>query len=187
MQANPSLSQTSEPNRFSNDLSARVDNLRLDQASDSGAFTYVPPDPRSTYIELLNRCLDWDLEVLKTLPEDEDVSLGILSPEHVNLLGECANRWRLPASFRTWVFLEAIVQRAEQGLVPTACIHEATGMVGKVSADMEVSSWANSDVSLPFMTVVHTKKLTRGARRSRTSNAPKRRMYPISRRKCPHV
>jgi hypothetical protein len=151
MQNNPSLSQTSEPTRFSNgaDLSSRLDNLRLDQVSDTGSFTYVPPDPRATYIELLNRCLDWDLEVLKTLPEDEDVSLGILSPEHVNLLGECATRWRLPASFRSWVFLEAIVQRAEQGLVPTACIHEATGMVGKVSAEMEVSSWANSDVGPP--------------------------------------
>lgn len=148
MQSNPSLSQTSDQNRFSNgDMPARMDNLRLDQVSDTESFTYVPPDPRATYIELLDRCLEWDLEVLKTLPEDEDVSLGILSPEHVNLLGECAMRWRLPASFRSWVFLAAIVNRAEQGLVPTACIHEATGMVGKVSDEMPVSTWANSDVS----------------------------------------
>jgi len=182
MQANPSLSQTSEPNRFSNDLSSRMDNLRLDQVSESSSFTYVPPDPRSTYIELLNRCLDWDLEVLKTLPEDEDVSLGILSPEHVNLLGECATRWRLPASFRSWVFLEAIVQRAEQGLVPTACIHEATGMVGKVSADMDVSSWANSDVS-PFK-LLSIKEADGLARRPRTSNAPTRRLYPIGSSQC---
>lgn len=148
MQNNPALSQSSDPNRFSNgDISARVDNLRLDQVSDSDSFTYVPPDPRDTYVQLLDRCLDWDLEVLKTLPEDEDVSLGILSPEHVNLLGECAMRWRLPASFRSWVFLAAIVDRAEQGLVPTACIHEATGMVGKVSSEMAVSTWATSDVS----------------------------------------
>jgi len=182
MQANPSLSQSSEPNRFSNDLSSRMDSLRLDQVSESSTFTYVPPDPRSTYIELLNRCLDWDLEVLKTLPEDEDVSLGILSPEHVNLLGECATRWRLPASFRSWVFLEAIVQRAEQGLVPTACIHEATGMVGKVSADMDVSSWANSDVSP--LKLGFSKEANRLARRSRTSNAPTRRMYPIGSSQC---
>jgi len=182
MQANPSLSQTSEPNRFSNDLSSRMDNLRLDQVSESSTFTYVPPDPRSTYIELLNRCLDWDLEVLKTLPEDEDVSLGILSPEHVNLLGECATRWRLPASFRSWVFLEAIVQRAEQGLVPTACIHEATGMVGKVSADMDVSSWANSDVSSSKLGSI--KGANRLARRPRTSNASTRRMYPIGSSQC---
>ena len=125
-----------------------MDNLRLDQGtSDIDSFTYVPPDPRETYIQLLDRCLDWDLEVLKTLPEDEDVSLGILSPEHVDLLGECAMRWRLPASFRSWVFLAAIVDRAEQGLVPTACIHEATGMVGKVSSEMPVDTWARSDVS----------------------------------------
>lgn len=188
MQNNPSLSQTSEPARFSNgaDLASRVDSLRLDQTSDTGSFTYVPPDPRSTYIELLNRCLDWDLEVLKTLPEDEDVSLGILSPEHVSLLGECATRWRLPASFRSWVFLEAIVQRAEQGLVPTACIHEATGMVGKVSAEMEVSSWANSDVS-------HEVKLAERvvliciARGTAASNASQGRLYTIGSRECSHL
>lgn len=146
MQANPALSQSSDTARFSNgDLAAKVDNLRLDQ--ESPGFTFVPPDPRATYRELLARCLDWDLEILKTLPEDEDVSLGILSQEHVALLQECATRWRLPPSFRCWVFLEAIVQRAEQGLVPTACIHEATGMVGKVSSEMSVDTWAISDVS----------------------------------------
>lgn len=161
MQTNPSLSQTSDHTRLSNggDLANRVESLRLDSASDtsstspntssssSAAFAYIPPDPRATYRELLARCLDWDLEILKTLPEDEDVSLGILSPEHVALLQECATRWRLPSSFRSWVFLDAIVQRAEQGLVPTACIHEATGMVGKISAEMSVDTWAVSDVS----------------------------------------
>lgn len=147
-------------------MSARMDNLRIDQASgDSDSFTYVPPDPRDTYIQLLDRCLDWDLEVLKTLPEDEDVSLGILSPEHVNLLGECAMRWRLPASFRSWVFLAAIVNRAEQGLVPTACIHEATGMVGKVSTEMPVSTWARSDVS-PLCMMMGGSKLTSNSKRA---------------------
>jgi hypothetical protein len=162
MQNNPSLSQTSDTSRSSTsaDLSSRVDALRLDQTSDSSSstsastFTYIPPDPRSTYRELLSRCLDWDLEILKTLPEDEDVSLGILSPQHVALLQECATRWRLPSSFRSWVFLNAIVTRAEQGLVPTACIHEATGMVGKISSEMSVDTWAVSDVSARGNTLV---------------------------------
>lgn len=159
MQNNPFLSQSSDSTRASTggELASRVESLRLDSASDqshgssatisAATFTYVPPDPRAAYRELLARCLDWDLEILKTLPEDEDVSLGILSPQHVALLQECATRWRLPSSFRSWVFLDAIVQRAEQGLVPTACIHEATGMVGKISAEMPVDSWAVSDVS----------------------------------------
>ena len=109
-------------------------------------FTFVPPDPRETYRELLRLLLDWDLEVLKTLPEDEDVSLGVLSQDHVALLGECAVRWRLAPSFRAWVFLEAIVERCEQGFVPAACVHEATAMVQKVRGEMPVSTWATSDV-----------------------------------------
>jgi hypothetical protein len=147
MQSNPALVQVSDRDRFSNgDLSARLDGLRLGGSADS-PFTYIPPDPQGTYRDLLARCLDWDLEVLKSLPEEEDVSLGILSPEHVNLLGECAIRWRLPPSFRAWVFLDAIVDRCEQGLVPSACVHEATAMIAKVSEESSIDEWAVSDVS----------------------------------------
>jgi hypothetical protein len=148
MQSNPSLTQSSD--RYSNgDLSARMDGLKLNGNGSGmdGLFTYIPPDPRQTYRDLLARCLDWDLEVLKTLPEDEDVSLSVLSQEHVALLGECAVRWRLPASFRSWVFLEAIVDRCEQGLVPAACVHEATAMLAKVSQETSIDTWAIPDVS----------------------------------------
>ena len=145
MQSNPSLVQTSD--RHTNgDLSARIDGLKLD--GPPAHFTYVPPDPPGVYTELLNRCLDWDLEVLKSLPEDEDVSLGVLSQDHVALLGECAVRWRLPPSFRAWKFLESIVERCEQGLVPSACVHEASAAVSKVLGEMPLLSWAVSDVSI---------------------------------------
>jgi hypothetical protein len=176
MQANPSLVQAGErdtSSRYSaGDLASRVEAMRLGSASGSahdthaypnghhptslnGAttdspFTYIPPDPQTTYKDLLSRCLDWDLEILKTLPEEEDVSLGILSPDHVHLLGECALRWRLPPSFRAWVFLDAITERCELGLVPSACVHEATGMVGKVSEENPVGEWAIPDVSHAF-------------------------------------
>lgn len=149
MQSNPALVQTSDRERYSNgDLSARMVGLKVNGTSTESPFTFIPPDPRETYRELLSVCLDWDLEVLKTLPEDEDVSLGVLSAEHVTLLGDCATRWRIPPSFRAWVFLEAIVDRCEQGLVPSACVHEATGMVAKVSEEMPIDQWAISDVSI---------------------------------------
>lgn len=150
MQSNPGLVQASDRDRQSaSDLSARMDRFSLNGGPSpaESPFTYIPPDPRSTYRELLSVCLDWDLEMLKTLPEDEDVSLGVLSPEHVNLLSECATRWRIPQSFRTWVFLEEIVDRCEQGLVPSACIHEAMGVVAKVSEETPIDQWAISDVS----------------------------------------
>lgn len=147
MQSNPALVQASDRDRFSyGDLSARLDGLKLGSTADS-PFTFIPPDPQATYRDLLSRCLDWDLEVLKSLPEEEDVSLGILSPDHVNLLGECAIRWRLPPSFRAWVFLDAIVDRCEQGMVPSACVHEATAMIAKMSEESSLDEWAISDVS----------------------------------------
>jgi hypothetical protein len=140
MQSNPALVQSSN----GDSLAVRIDGLKLD--APPVQFTYVPPDPRETYRELLSRCLDWDLEILKTLPEDEDVSLGVLSQDHLALLGECAVRWRLAPSFRAWIFLESIVERCEQGLVPTACVHEASAMVQKAQGEMPGSSWAKSDV-----------------------------------------
>jgi len=147
MQSSPSLVQSPDRDRHSNGdtLAGRLDGLKLD--APPVQFTFVPPDSCGTYRELLSRCLDWDLEVLKTLPEDEDVSLGILSPDHMALLGECAVRWRLVPSFRAWVFLEAIVERCEQGAVPTACVHEASAMVQKLLGEMPLESWVISDVS----------------------------------------
>ncbi|EIW68721.1 hypothetical protein TREMEDRAFT_39631, partial [Tremella mesenterica DSM 1558] len=147
MQANPSLTQsTTDRDRdrlSSSDLASRVDNLRLDAPPIS--FVFIPPDPRHAYRELLERLLDFDLEVLKTLPEDEDVSLGVLTPDHVALLSECAIRWRLPASFRVWSFLDAMVERCEQGAVPAACVLEAGAIVDKVRLDAPEDTWAISD------------------------------------------
>ncbi|WVW78775.1 hypothetical protein I302_100737 [Kwoniella bestiolae CBS 10118] len=142
MQSNVALHQT--PDRQSPlDVPLQLDSLSL-ETGDSH-FTYIPPDPKGTYRELLDRCLDRDLELLKTLPEDEDVSLGILSHEHVSLLQTCAARWRLPLSFRTCAFLTAIVDRYQKGDVPSACVHEAHAMVERAQSDVPPSSWAISD------------------------------------------
>ena len=145
MQSSPALVQTPDRQSNGDSLAGRVEGLKLD--APPVTFTFVPNDPRETYRQLLSRCLDWDLEVLKTLPEDEDVSLGVLSQEHVALLSECAVRWRLAASFRAWVFLDAIVERCERGLVPTACVHEATAMEQRLQGEMPLDNWAISDVS----------------------------------------
>lgn len=150
MQATPALVQSADRDRYSNgDLSAQMDKLGL-QNGTSSPFTFIPPEPKETYRELLGKCLDWDLEILRTMADDEDVSLSVLSQEHVALLSECATRWRLPPSFRAWQFLDGIVDRCEQGLVPSACVHEATAMLQKVLEEMPLSTWAIPDVSFPL-------------------------------------
>lgn len=123
------------------DLVQSLEGLKMEDR----ALTYVPPDPREAYRHILRIALDHDLEILRTLPEDQDVSLGILSAEHVALLAECALRWRIPKSYSSWVFLEAIQDHYEKGEVPPDCVFEATGEIGRVSREVPVSSWSILD------------------------------------------
>ncbi|WVF70101.1 hypothetical protein IAT40_004889 [Kwoniella sp. CBS 6097] len=143
MQANPNLTQSSERTSV-HDMAAQLESTHLDRTVP--AFTFIPPNPADLYGTLVARCLDRDLEILKTLAEDEDVSLGILSPEHVSLLGECGLRWRLSAPFRGQLFLNAILEKHVQGEVPAACVHEATGMLQRIQLEWPLSSWPTSDV-----------------------------------------
>ncbi|WWC87193.1 uncharacterized protein L201_002079 [Kwoniella dendrophila CBS 6074] len=142
MQTNPNLTQSSDRHSTS-EISSQIDSLNLD--STDHRFTFIPPNPRNTYRELLHHCLAWDLEILKTLPEDEDVSLGILSPEHISLLQSCASRWRLPVSFRSSSFLIAIVDHYQKGEVPSACVFEAMAMVDRAEEEMPSTSWPIND------------------------------------------
>nr|ACZ81461.1 CND05260 [Kwoniella heveanensis] len=142
MQRNPALTQSSERASI-HDVASQLECTYLDLPVHN--FTFIPPKPADLYTDLLSRCLDHDLEILKTLPEDEDVSLGILSPEHVSLLGECGTRWRLSAPFRGRLFLNAILDKQIQGEVPTACVHEATVMLQRIQQEWPLSSWATSE------------------------------------------
>ncbi|WWC67647.1 uncharacterized protein I206_101557 [Kwoniella pini CBS 10737] len=142
MQSNPSLVQTND--RHSPlDLSMHVESLNLEPLNPN--FTFIPPTPKQVYTNLLERCLNMDLQILETLPEDEDVSLSILSPSHVSLLQTCAVRWRLPLSFRSVSFFAAIIARYRNGDVPSACVHEAMAMIGRAQLDMPLDSWTTSD------------------------------------------
>ncbi|XAO24727.1 hypothetical protein I312_103533 [Cryptococcus bacillisporus CA1280] len=67
MQLDPTLVQSSSRLSQSNSLQASSsDNVTY-------PFTFIPSNPRQRYYQLLGKCLDHDLEVLKTLPEDQDV------------------------------------------------------------------------------------------------------------------
>ncbi|WVQ97784.1 hypothetical protein IAU59_004898 [Kwoniella sp. CBS 9459] len=142
MQINPALTQSSD-RTSAQDMATQLESTHLEKPA--RAFTFIPPDSADLYRALLTRCLDRDLEILKTLPEDEDVSLGILSPEHAALLGECGARWRLPLPFRGQLFLKAILDKHVKGEVPAACVLEATGMLQRIQEEWPLSAWPISD------------------------------------------
>jgi hypothetical protein len=111
-------------------------------------FTFIPPNPRKFYRRLVEYCLVTDLELMFS-PEVDDadeVPLSILSPPHVELISECALRWRISHTYRTTCFLDLIKQLFERGDVPMECVPEALQGVTKILHDLEIDMWPILDV-----------------------------------------
>ncbi|TFK71546.1 hypothetical protein BDN72DRAFT_957978 [Pluteus cervinus] len=118
-------------------------------------FTFIPPNPRRFYRRLLERCLVTDLEKMLSPDVDdaEEVSLGILSPPHLELLNECALRWRIGHPYRVSCFLELVKQFFERGEVPLEVIPDALQNVGRIFHDLEIDSWPIQDCE--YLASVH--------------------------------
>ncbi|KAN0065532.1 hypothetical protein ACQY0O_001369 [Thecaphora frezii] len=106
-----------------------------------GSMVYIPPDPKAYYKRSLELCIDYDLEQIKHQPEEEEVSLSILSKHHIDLLDECAKRWRLMPPYRAVANLDVIKYKYDRGEVPLDCISEALGTVQRMLAEDDFSAW----------------------------------------------
>lgn len=122
------------------DLSCSAEQLSTTQ------FIYIPPNPIQQYKALMDQCLDFDLESMKSLAEDEEVSLKILSSRHLDLLEQCAFRWRLMTPFQVAVFFSAICRRFEEEEIPIIdCVSEALTDVFRVMEELKFEGWATRD------------------------------------------
>jgi hypothetical protein len=111
-------------------------------------FTYIPSNPKKFYKRLLEMCLRMDLDMMMSeeVNDDDEVSLGILSPPHIDLLNECALRWRIGHPHRAACFLDLVRQFYERNDVPMECVPEALQSVAKVLQDTDLDKWPTSDV-----------------------------------------
>ncbi|KAG2005892.1 hypothetical protein CC2G_002258 [Coprinopsis cinerea AmutBmut pab1-1] len=111
-------------------------------------FTFIPPNPRKFYKRLVEYCLVADLEVMLSpeVDDNDEVSLGILSPPHLDLISECALRWRIGHPFRAVCFLDLVRQFYERNDVPMECIPEALNSVSKVMQESDPEFWPNQDI-----------------------------------------
>ncbi|KAG1807094.1 uncharacterized protein BJ212DRAFT_1449371 [Suillus subaureus] len=113
-------------------------------------FTFIPPNPKKFYRRLIEYCLVTDLEFMFS-PEVDDadeVPLSILSPPHVELINECAMRWRINHTYRVTCFLDQIKQLYERSDVPMECIPEALQGITKLLQDLEIDKWPIHDSEL---------------------------------------
>jgi hypothetical protein len=113
-------------------------------------FTYIPPNPKKFYKRLLELCLVADLEIMLSpeVDDNEEVSLGILSHPHIDILNECALRWRLGQQYRATCFLDLVRQFYERNDVPLECVPEALQAMNKATHDLELDKWPSHDVRL---------------------------------------
>jgi hypothetical protein len=116
-------------------------------------FTYIPPNPKKFYKRLLEHCLLTDLEIMLSpeVDDNEEVSLGILSDAHLDLLNECALRWRIGHPYRAVCFLDLVKQFYERQDIPLQCIPEAMEHVSKSMSDMAIGNWPAQDVRRAFL------------------------------------
>jgi len=119
-----------------------------DDDEDSSAFTFIPPNPKKYYKRLVEHCLTADLEIMLSpeVDDNDEVSLGILSAPHIDLINECALRWRIGHPYRAACFLDLVRQFYERNDVPMECIPEALQAVAKVIHDTELELWFTQDV-----------------------------------------
>lgn len=115
-------------------------------------FTYIPPNPKRFYKRLLELCLIADLEVMLSpeVDDNDEVSLGILSTTHIDLINECAIRWRIGHPYRASCFLDLVKQFYERNDVPLECIPEALQNVVRAMHDIELEQWPLQDVRILF-------------------------------------
>lgn len=113
-------------------------------------FTYIPPNPKKFYRRLLECCLVADLEIMLSpeVDDNEEVSLGILSHPHIDILNECALRWRIGQQYRTTCFLDLVRQFYERNDVPLECVPEALQAMNKATHDLDLDKWPVQDVRL---------------------------------------
>lgn len=111
-------------------------------------FTFIPPSPKKYYRRLVEYCLVADLETMLSpeVDDNDEVSLGILSAPHIELINECALRWRIGHPYRAACFLDLVKQFYERNDVPMECIPEALQSVTKVISDTDLDLWPTQDV-----------------------------------------
>lgn len=119
-------------------------------------FTFIPPNPRRFYKRLLEMCLVADLELMLSpeVDDNDEVSLGILSHAHIELLNEVALRWRIGHPYRSAAFLDLVKQFYERGDVPLECIPEGLQNIDKVMHDLELELWPVQDVCACYTLVL---------------------------------
>lgn len=123
-------------------------NSRITDDRSSSSSRFLAGDSRSHYVQLVRLCMDADLDALANMPDNEMVSLSILSSDHIALLEVCAAVWRVPHTTVLVVTSAVLVELYLAGEIPLECVLEALANLNRYIQEVDRSSWRRSDVSI---------------------------------------
>jgi hypothetical protein len=136
------------------------DNGSLNE-DDESPYTYIPPEPRVFYRHVVSRCLTSDLNDPDTEFEPIDIPgadepVRLLSKPALDLLSQCALRWRLPKFSRMVLFLDALRIKYQEGEIGLPMLDGAFLYFDK-EVDSTWMAWSVADQTLyrQMLTTVH--------------------------------
>ena len=121
------------------------------ESGGGGGLTFVPADPTYYFRRLYELLLHHDYSLMSSLPPDEDVSLSILSPLHESLLESIRQRWRIPTTLKSAVFVGLVAGLYKGMGVPEECVGEALDELERTEKDWRYWRWPLIDVRIPFL------------------------------------
>lgn len=126
-----------------------VNGLSLEDGD--GPYVYIPPDPRVFYKHVVSRCItadinDPDIELEPIDIPDSDEPVLLLAKSSLELLAQCALRWRLPKFSWMVLFLDALRLKFQQGEVDLATLDSAFLYFEK-EAGRDPIAWTLADQS----------------------------------------
>ncbi|RHZ74126.1 hypothetical protein Glove_227g93 [Diversispora epigaea] len=115
----------------------------IESSNDGGSFIFIPPNPRRFYKLLMNKCIEYEL--LTGSPGEHSVK--ILSKSVIELLNECALRWRVSPGFRWLQYLDALKNHFdnEHPAITLDHIKEGMHLLKDATKLRDVSTWTIND------------------------------------------
>lgn len=120
---------------------------------DQELYAYIPNDARGCYRHVTSRCLTADLNDPDTEFEPIDIPgsdepVRLMSKASMDLVSQCALRWRLPKHSRMVLFLDALRTKYQEGEVGLPMLEHGFMYFDKELLDSHWTTWTIPDQNL---------------------------------------
>nr|CAG8561270.1 593_t:CDS:10 [Entrophospora candida] len=156
---NPNSSLAPSRNSESQHLHPNYHRIPSNEINDkSESFTFIPPTPRLYYKFLMNRCIDYEITRRSEQENNSGINIvigdrnptkshRILSKSTLDLLNQCALRWRVSPGFKWLQYLNFVRTRFDFGdpFISLEHIKEGFYLLREIIRTREISTWTISD------------------------------------------